>query len=244
MRPKRPTSVTVIAVFHFIFGGLGFVCGMCGIVGQGVGMTGSQFGAPQGGAQTAQQKEIQDFQQRVKERTEEELPLQKTLAPVNIGLNLALSLLLLISGLGLVNMQKYGWWGSILYGILSILMQVYLLLFSALYSMPIGQRILNEELAKHPAMQGFSGIFQAVGPLAITLALLGLIYPIIVLIVMSLPRVRAAFRGEPAGAEDQGNRYDAGGREDDAGRPPPGYEQEPPPGYGGEPDDRIGPAPR
>ena len=28
MPPKRPTSVLVIAIFHFIFGGLGLCCGL------------------------------------------------------------------------------------------------------------------------------------------------------------------------------------------------------------------------
>ena len=68
------------------------------------------------------------------------------------------------------------------------------------------------------------------------LGLIGLIYPIIVLIVMLQPSVTAAFRGEGVGSGDFGNRPDGDGPlEDDYDRPPPGY--------GGEPDDRFGSAP-
>ena len=67
-------------------------------------------------------------------------------------------------------------------------------------------------------------------------ALIGLIYPIIVLIIMLMPSVKAAFGGAPVGGED--DAYDRGGppREGDYDRPPPGY--------GGEPDDRFGSAPQ
>ena len=78
---------------------------------------------------------------------------------------------------------------------------------------------------------------QAVLPLTIGVAVLGLIYPAVVLIVMSLSSVRAAFRGEPTGPEDGAGRSDRG---DD--RPPPGY-GDAPPRYG-DPDDRFGSAPR
>jgi hypothetical protein len=236
MRTKRPTSVLVIAIFHFVFGGLGLLCGLPALVMQASGM-GRVGAAPPAGA-TQQQIEMQEMQVRVQQRTEQEAPLQKTLAPINMVINLLLSLVLVVAGFGLVKMLPWGWWGSVVYAAASILMQIYLILFNLLYSMPIGGRILDEELKSRPTLQPLAGFLQLIIPLAIGLAVLGLIYPTIVLIVMSRPKVRAAFRGESADADNDDN-FD-GAATDRRGRREDEYDEEP--RGGGEPDDRFGPA--
>ncbi|HVS35672.1 MAG TPA: hypothetical protein VMS17_08820, partial [Gemmataceae bacterium] len=67
-RRQRPTSLTVIAVFHFIFGGLGLLCGLIGLAGQAAGLGGgggaNPFGPPPG-AGSPQQKEIEDFSKQI-----------------------------------------------------------------------------------------------------------------------------------------------------------------------------------
>ena len=236
MRTKRPTSVLVIAIFHFIFGGLGLLCGLPSLVMQASGM-GRAGAAPAAGA-TQQQVEMQEMQAQVQQRTEKEAPLQKTLGPINLVANLLLSLILVIAGFGLVKMQPWGWWGSLAYAGASILMQIYLILFNVFYSMPIAGRILDEELKSRPTLQPLAGFLQLIIPLAIGLAVLGLIYPTIVLIVLSRPKVRAAFRGHTADADgaddfDDDTRDRRGRREDE-------YDEEP--RNGGAPDDRFGPA--
>ena len=65
MQPRRPTSLTVIAVFHFVLGGLGLLCGMTALAGQAAGGAGrNPFGPPPGGG-NEQQKELEDFQKKV-----------------------------------------------------------------------------------------------------------------------------------------------------------------------------------
>ena len=238
MRPQRPTSVLVISIFHFLFGGLGLLCGLIGLGGLAMGAANggaNPFGPPPGGG-TAQQKELKDFQDRVQQRTQAELPIQRTLAPVNMVIGLLLSVLLIVSGVGLVQMKPFGWYGSVVYGVASLVLQIFMLLFNLLYAMPISQRILDEEIKGHPTLAPMAGIMQAVLPMTIGILVLGMIYPVIVLIIMARPNVRAAFRGELIGSEEFGRPAEEGRRRDD---------DEPlPPGYGGEPDDRIGPAPR
>jgi hypothetical protein len=244
MQPRRPTSLTVIAVFHFVLGGLGLLCGMTALAGQAAGGAGrNPFGPPPGGG-NEQQKELEDFQKKVAQRAEQEAPLQKPVSFVVLTVNLLLSVLMIVAGVGLIQVRPYGWKGSVFYGVVSLATQVFVLLFSLIYTLPISQRILDEELRNHPALGPIAGFMRLVGPLTIGVALLGMIYPAIVLIVMSRPAVRAAFRGDRGAPDDYGDRFEPGGRAPDAGEYPPGYGQEPPPGYGYEPDDRIGPAPR
>jgi hypothetical protein len=72
-------------------------------------------------------------------------------------------------------------------------------------------------------------------------ALVGYIYPILVLILLLRPTAAAAFRRKRVRSRDYDDRYDHGGREDDYRKRRRGYEEDLP-GYGREPDDRFGPA--
>ena len=233
MRKKRPTSVLVIAIFHFIFGGFGLLCGLPGLVMQASGI-GNPGKAPLPAGATQQQIDLHDMQVQVQKRSEQAAPLQAPFLMGNVILNLLISLLLVVAGIGLVKMQSWGWLGSVVYGVARIVMQIYILLFSLLYSLPRTGPILEQELRSRPSLQPFAFVYQIVTPLAIGVAALGLIYPIIVLIVMSQPKVRAAFRGEMADADRtddfDDDATDRRGREDE-------YDDAP-----RDPDDRFGPA--
>jgi hypothetical protein len=235
MRPKRPTSVLVIAIFHFIFGGFGLLCGLPSLAMQSAGIGGA--GTPVAAGAPQQQKDLHDMAEQVKKRSEQAAPLTAPFMRVNVFLNLLLSLLLVVAGVGLVKLQPWGWWGSVVYGVAGIFMQIYIVLFNLLYSLPIAERILEEEMKSRPSLQPFAWTLQIVAPIAIGVAALGLIYPIIVLIFMSRPKVRAAFRGEIADA-DGADGFDDG--RTDRGREENEYDDEGR-GNGGEPDDRFGP---
>ena len=243
MQPNRPTSLTVIAVFHFVLGGLGLLCGMMAVGGQAIGGGGGNpFGQPPAGAWRSSRK-CKTFRRRSPSAGQQEAPLQKPVGLVIMTVNLLLSILMIVAGVGLLQVKRYGWWGSVLYGAGSLLTQISALLFNLVYALPITQRILDQELQSHPTLAPLAGFMQMIGPITIGVVVLGMIYPTIVLIIMSRPKVRAAIDGKPAGADDYGDRFGPGGRIPDAGQYPPGYGQDPP-GYGQEPDDRIGPAPQ
>ena len=214
-RRQRPTSLTVIAVFHFIFGGLGLLCGLIGLAGQAAGGAGggNPFGSPPG-AGTPQQKELEDFSKQVQERAANEAPLSK---PVNIVLQavgLLLALLMVVAGFGLLQVKPYGWWGSVVYGVVALITDIFNLLFSLLYALPIARRIIDQELKSHPAAAPLAGFLQMTGPLTISVVILAMIYPAIVLLVMSRPTVRAAIRGEgaPSERDEYGAPYGPAGR--------------------------------
>ena len=213
---------------------------MTGLGGMAMGAGGRNAFAPAPAGASAQQQEMQDFQKKIAQRSEQEAPLQR---PVGLGImtvNLLLSVLMIVAGVGLLQVKRYGWWGSVLYGAGSLLTQIFALCFNLLYTLPITQPILDQELKSHPTLAPLAGFMRMIGPLSIGVVFLGMIYPTIVLLIMSRPTVRAAFDGKPTDADDYGDRFGPGGRIPDAGPYPPGYGQEPP-GYGQEPDDRYSP---
>ena len=140
----------IVAIFHFIFGGYGLLCGLIGIAGLAAGGANMFTAAPPGGG-AASRRKFRSFRFG-SSGAEQEAPLQKVFAPVRVTLDLLLSVLLIVAGLGLVQMKPFGWWGSVVYGVLSILIQISFLLFTLLYSLPIGQRILEQELQNRPTL--------------------------------------------------------------------------------------------
>src|SRR5260370_10365291 len=95
-QPLRPTSLLVLAIFHFIIGGFGLLCGVCGAASLANG--GRSF-VPTPGAQTPQQTAMQDFQDRVKNRTEKEITWHSSFAAFNLTTTPFLSPLFILSGL-------------------------------------------------------------------------------------------------------------------------------------------------
>jgi hypothetical protein len=231
-QPRRPVLVTWVAVFHLIFGGLGLLCvgGVIVTLATGVGKS----GGPPPANENPQQKAARELQERVQARAETEAPWEKALSPYHTAANLLLVLLLVVAGVGLLQMRKWGWWASVAFGVLCLLMQIYLLLFDLLYRYPAESRILEEELQAAAAVAPVPGfvamalrarLFVPAG-----LAALFMLYPLIVLLVMILPSVRAAFRGEFPHHAAMG--YD-GGRGPDGAPPGAGYDPAWE-GYGGE----------
>jgi hypothetical protein len=236
MPAKRPTSVLVIAIFHFIFGAFGLIGGLVG-VGFGAYALSQPQSAP-GFKVTSNPPDVMDTMKYM----DANVPGWRVYQLTSALLGLALSIALLAAGAGLILMKPWARYLSIAYAIGSILLQGCAMLYMIVYVTPV-QVALYDQLppmagippAQQQSMTTMSKTIAGCTPFG---AVLGLIYPAAVLIVMLLPSVAAAFRGESAGPEDEANRYDQTGD-----RPPPGY-GDAPPGYGGEPDDRFGSAPR
>src|ERR1700730_15613040 len=99
MRQKRPASVTVLAILHFVFGGLGIVGGLCSGVQLAVG---NQMFAAMAGAQAAQQKKMQEERDR---DVWENLPSYKPVPYAGVALELLMSGLMIAAGVGLLRLQ-------------------------------------------------------------------------------------------------------------------------------------------
>jgi hypothetical protein len=155
---------------------------------------------------------------------------------------LFLSVVLLVDGIGLLFYQPWARFVAIGYGVLSILYQASWLLYAILCILPLQLAFYNAlpaggAQAPGPDIGGRAGA--ACGDI---LPVLGLIYPAIVLVVMLLPSVAAAFQSGRTADDLEGRRgrrkrrqrrdYD----DDDAD------DNNEAQGYEDDPDDRFGPA--
>jgi hypothetical protein len=224
MPRRRPTAVLLIAVLHFVFGGLGLLCTVCAGVME---LTGTQQALANAG--TPGQKHQAELQARRKEVSEqvheERIPLYRAYSVTNRVFNTLFCVLLIASGAGLLRMQSWGRWLSVVYGVLSILANLAVFVYTIAFFMPADQEVFRrmppqndtEHMAYNIAM-----VVAPAGPCAM------MVYPVAVLIVMLLPSVGAAFRppkrrrrrgvlydDEMRGDDDAGERYrvDSGGRD-------------------------------
>jgi hypothetical protein len=233
MRTKRPTSVLVIAIFHFIFGGFGLIGGLVGLV-FGVMMI-AQPKPPPGYVVASNPPTIADTSKYL----DSNVPFWREVSLSFAVVGLALSIVLLVGGIGLLHMKPWARFLSIGYAAGSIVLQCCSLFYTIVYVTPV-QIALYDQMPPPPGMaaaqaQTIASMSKTVAGCSQFAGLLGLIYPLIVLIIMSLPKVRAAFRGETLDA-DRIDDFD----DDPRGRREDEYDDEP--RGRADPDDRFGPA--
>src|SRR5262249_10933234 len=126
MKKHRPTAVLVLAILHFIGGGLGVMGVLCTGGMLAAGGSQSMFGkppAPPPGKQGPNFEEFQRFQEDVTKAAENP-PGGKAYQVTSLGVDLLLSLMLLIGGIGLLNMQPWGRLLSLVYAFLSIVYHI------------------------------------------------------------------------------------------------------------------------
>src|SRR5665213_992710 len=188
MRAKRPTSIMVIAIFHFIFGALGLLWGLFLMLGV---LFLLSHPKPAAVAPNPNQPTLLAIDEYVDARA----PFRREAQVAAVLTGLFLSVVLLADGIGLLFYQPWARFVAIGYGVLSILYQACWLLYAILCLLPIQLAFYDALPAATAQVQtdktgGRIGV--ACGSL---LPVLGLIYPAIVLVVMLLPSTAAAFRG-------------------------------------------------
>src|SRR5262245_36924889 len=99
MQTNRPTSVLVIAILQFVFGGIFLLVVLCSGASQMSG--GNPFGARGGGAQAKMQE---DMQRDMEKAIEKRLPNHKAIGAVILVLELAICGMMIGGGVGLVQM--------------------------------------------------------------------------------------------------------------------------------------------
>jgi hypothetical protein len=188
----------VIAIFHFIFAALG----LCGVVA-------TAFTKQLNDLMTSGQGPGVELQRRVQQAMENAPGYNAVLAGmVAVGsVNVAL---LLVSGIGLLNMRPWARVLSIVYAVLQILTALFWMGYFLSVLQPATAPLWDEMVRGNPGAAAGAKIGAVVG------GLIGscfpLIYPIAVLIVMLLPSVGKAFRR----AAERGDDYD---REEEEDRP-------------------------
>jgi hypothetical protein len=204
MVTKRPTVLTVMGILNIILGSLFLLCTLCtGIFVlmmvnrssifdvRGVNVLGDMW----------------DYMKR-------EVPAYPAVTIGSVVEGLLADTLLVIAGIGLLNMQSWGRVLSIIYSVTTILMQVFTLIFTLAYVNPATER-WQQDFARRvgggiPAGgMGGDSTLNNIGSLVGTF--FAIAYAVVLLIMMLQPRVGAAFAGPPpplappdAGREDEG----------------------------------------
>jgi hypothetical protein len=140
-RRELPTAVLVLAIFHFIIGGYGLLCGLCsgGMVLAGGNTAGLfSFGNPQ---MAQQQQAQQEAMQRV---LSERVPHLQAYQAETVVVSLALSVALIVAGIGLLYLRGWARALSLLYGVLSILQTLIAAVYSFVYVVPANEEAFRQ----------------------------------------------------------------------------------------------------
>ena len=217
MTPQRPASVTVIAILQLVFGSLNLLCGLAGLATQG-----GRFN-PAGGAG----KEQEAFQKELEDAMAREMPNQKPVQVAETASSLVLSVLMLASGIGMLNLRPWGRLLGLVYAVLGMASTLAGLAYAVGVVMPALDRAAASVKVPKEQEQVFSLVMKVTPLLMIGLSVLALVYQVIVLVVLTRPSVKRAFAGLPPveGPEDYHDRA-----------PPQQYDE---PAEPGPPDDRY-----
>jgi hypothetical protein len=191
MRRARPAAVLVIAILHFVGGGIGILYDLCGLAGQVLKtaiMSGSFGPMPQNNGQLGS---MQDLETRI--------PGYQAMQYAQLSAGLVLSGFMIVAGVGLVQMRPWGRFLSIVYAVVSIVTHIGEDIYNFGYVVPGMQSLMRDAAAKEPqlAKTGFGSMMESFVMIGPALQALLIIYPIVVLIIMLLPSVRAAFLAPP-----------------------------------------------
>jgi hypothetical protein len=246
MVKKKSTVATVFGILQIIFGSLSIFGPLLYFAGAQQALANWQSGL----AKAPGQPDIS--QARIIAEIAKRLPWYKTFEVSMESADLLLCAMMIAGGIGLLQMQKWAHRLTIAYALLSILYTVAVTVCMTAITpvqMDVMIELMREQINAMPGPGPAAGggpdpiqFFESMKPVVVGLSAtcVGLmaIYPIIVLIFMLVPSVRAAFSGVPLPEEPED--YDDRYRDE--------YEREPDDLYRGddptEPDDRFRPGDR
>jgi hypothetical protein len=206
MPRSKPTAVTVIAILQLIFGGLGLCIALANLAG----LPQQMAALNQQNVQKLPPAQRPPTQAELEEKVEKHLPSYQAIQKGSLAGSAVLCVLMLLSGIGLLAMRPWGRFVAITYAVLSILYTVASLVFTAAVVMPAMSEAIQDLAGQGNAQAQLMAQAMQIGMVAgLAIGALVVIYPIIVLVIMLLPSVRAAFRGETLPAEPEDYR-DAG----------------------------------
>jgi hypothetical protein len=193
----RPTAVLVMAILNFIWGGLGIICLSCGAA--MLLMMNSLFKSippPPGGGPNPATAFTGLF---------DSIPgyIPYMVATTIIGVCMAI--LLIVAGIGLINMQPWARWACLIYSTYHILAALFTLFYTITVVNPAMRKwqadfMRQAGVVGPPPSSGFGGIGDSMS--AIAGAVFSMAYAVALLVVMLLPHVSAAFAGK--GSPDTG----------------------------------------
>lgn len=197
MRGERPGAVTAAAILNIIIGVLGILCGLCGL---GANLfasaltSGAAPGNPGGNP-------VADMMRSV----EQQVPGYQVVEIGKQSLVLILAILVLIAGIGLLNLKGWARGLTIVYAVVTIFLHLGYAAYEIGLVMPAVEAWQKDFVRRQggvaaPPMSNFG----ATGAGVIFGAFLYVAHAVAVLIILLLPGVSAAF----AGAGPRRGRYD------------------------------------
>jgi hypothetical protein len=220
MARERPTVVTVFGILNLVFGGLFGLCSLCAGFALLFAYIAFKSAPPQAAAELS----------GVFGSLDRLLPSYKYVLIASVVIGLILDIVLIVSGIGLLRMHPWGRWGSVFYGVGTVLVGIAGLVYNVGYANPAmykWQQEFQKDLAAKQKARGGPAqpMPQASANPAATTAqqiagsVISMAYAIAVLIAMFLPQVSAAFAGGPAPRLDEERPYPEGGGQRQEGGP-------------------------
>jgi hypothetical protein len=123
-----------------------------------------------------------------------------------------LSILMIISAIGLLKMQRWGRVLSLVYATLSILSNIAIAVYMWVVNIPAVKAFADRLGAQGQEAQMMANLMKFFSNFSIITPIVSMIYPIIVLILMLRPSVAAAFRGQaeaPPDSASDSNQFEA-----------------------------------
>jgi hypothetical protein len=188
MKPERPVVVLVFAILNLVFGGLGILGFLCGGVILAI-VFAALSNAPAGAS-------LPPFPSGL-----------VTVFAVVFIYGFIMAVVLTLSGIGLLNMKRWGRNAAVAYSIITIVYSIVATVLNITYIGPTMQKWQNdlrEEITRDQQRRGITPPPNVYQPgqsptlnvaLSIVGAILGMAYAVALLVVMYLPHVSAAFAG-------------------------------------------------
>jgi hypothetical protein len=184
----EPNAVKTVGILQLVFGIISLLCGLLALAG-GASSLGQKGGGGPGQVDEAE----------IERRFEAEIPFYKAAQYAEMGVGVLLSVLMVASGAGLLNRQPWGRSLAIVYAILSICYHAVDLVYGLAFVLPVMNTVFDAVAAKAGA-SGAAGFMKAFAMVIMFVGAAFTLYPIIILVIMLRPGVKAALAGgEPLG---------------------------------------------
>jgi hypothetical protein len=193
-----------MGILNIVFGSIFLLCNLC---------DGGQFAINSASARRPRAI-FRDPAAEVLQALQAEVPGYTAFQVSRVLLGLGLAILLLTSGIGLLNMQPWARVGSIIYAIATIFLQIFTLIYQLAFINPVANRVLQQVFGPF----GEPGFFVELINIGVVISAILLIgYAVVLLVLMLMPSTGVALaEGLTAGGYGRG-RYDEGGYDDDGG---------------------------
>lgn len=193
---KRPTAVLVLAIFNFILGGAGILSNLCGgVMLLLLGKLASIVPTPPG--QPNPMDEITGLYNSI--------PGFYAFTIADAVLSIGLGILLIVAGVGLLKVKPQGRTLSLVYAVAKIVVVVAGAVYAIGYVQPASEAWTKEFMAKMTKQQPPGTPVPSIPTLGpggsiaagVMSSLMYLVYPIVLLVLLNTPTIKAAFYGGP-----------------------------------------------